>query len=126
MMNNKSKELGLKNYKFVNSTGLTNKDLKGMHPEGTTADEENKMSAKDVATLAQHLIKDYPKVLDTAKSRKRIPSRKEKFAMSNWNWMLKGLVKEYDGVDGLKQAQLQKREIASLVRLKETVCVLFL
>ena len=39
-----------------------------MHPEGTTADEENKMSAKDVATLAQHLIKDYPKVLDTAKS----------------------------------------------------------
>ena len=46
--------------------------------------------------------------------------------MSNWNWMLKGLVKEYDGVDGLKQAQLQKREIASLVRLKETVCVLFL
>ncbi len=22
--------------------------------------------------------------------------------MSNWNWMLKGLVKEYDGVDGLK------------------------
>ena len=48
-----------------------------MHPEGTTADEENKMSAKDVATLAQHLIKDYPKVLDTAKSLKRIPSRKE-------------------------------------------------
>ncbi|EAO51881.1 D-alanyl-D-alanine serine-type carboxypeptidase [Bacillus thuringiensis serovar israelensis ATCC 35646] len=68
MMNDKSKELGLKNYKFVNSTGLTNKDLKGMHPEGTTADEENKMSAKDVATLAQHLIKDYPKVLDTAKT----------------------------------------------------------
>ncbi len=97
-----------------------------MHPEGTTADEENKMSAKDVATLAQHLIKDYPKVLDTAKILKRIPSRKEKFGMSNWNWMLKGLVKEYDGVDGLKQAQLQKQEIASLVRLKETECVLFL
>lgn len=27
---------------------------------------------------------------------------KEKFGMLNWNWMLKGLVKEYDGVDGLK------------------------
>ncbi|MGV2537803.1 D-alanyl-D-alanine carboxypeptidase DacA, partial [Bacillus thuringiensis] len=103
MMNDKSKELGLKNYKFVNSTGLTNKDLKGMHPEGTTADEENKMSAKDVATLAQHLIKDYPKVLDTAKiPKKEFRPEKEKFAMSNWNWMLKGLVKEYDGVDGLK------------------------
>lgn len=84
MMNDKSKELGLKNYKFVNSTGLTNKDLKGMHPEGTTADEENKMSAKDVATLAQHLIKDYPKVLDTAKiPKKEFRPEKEKFGMSN-------------------------------------------
>ncbi len=74
-----------------------------MHPEGTTADEENKMSAKDVATLAQHLIKDYPKVLDTAKiPKKEFRPEKEKFGMSNWNWMLKGLVKEYDGVDGLK------------------------
>ncbi|MGE6552584.1 serine hydrolase [Bacillus mycoides] len=103
MMNDKAKELGLKNYKFVNSTGLTNKDLKGMHPEGTTPDEENKMSAKDVATLAQHLIKDYPKVLETAKIPKKVfRPEKEKFGMSNWNWMLKGLVKEYDGVDGLK------------------------
>ena len=32
-------------------------------------------------TLAQHLIKDYPKVLDTAKSLKRIPSRKREV----WN-----------------------------------------
>ncbi|KOS31246.1 D-alanyl-D-alanine carboxypeptidase [Bacillus anthracis] len=103
MMNDKAKELGLKNYKFVNSTGLTNTDLKGMHPEGTTADEENKISAKDVGSLAQHLIKDYPKVLDTAKiPKKEFRPEKEKFAMSNWNWMLKGLVKEYDGVDGLK------------------------
>ena len=91
MMNDKSKELGLKNYKFVNSTGLTNKDLKGMHPEGTTADEENKMSAKDVATLAQHLIKDYPKVLDTAKSLKRIPSRKREVCNVELELDVKGL-----------------------------------
>ncbi|MED3272904.1 serine hydrolase [Bacillus thuringiensis] len=104
MMNDKSKELGLKNYKFVNSTGLTNQDLKGMHPEGTTADEENKMSAKDVATLAQHLIKDYPKVLDTAKIPKKEFQEGGKYPidMANFNWMLKGLIKQYDGVDGLK------------------------
>ena len=35
MMNDKGKELGLENYKFVNSTGLNNKDLQGNHPEGT-------------------------------------------------------------------------------------------
>ena len=49
-----------------------------MHPEGTTADEENKMSAKDVATLAQHLIKDYPKVLDTAKIPKKNSVQKKR------------------------------------------------
>ena len=49
MMNDKSKEFGMKDYKFVNSTGLTNQDLKGYHPEGTTLDEKNKMSARDCA-----------------------------------------------------------------------------
>ncbi|MGE7885679.1 serine hydrolase [Bacillus sp. NPDC094077] len=104
MMNDKAKEFGLKNYKFVNSTGLTNKDLKGQHPEGTTPEEENKMSARDVAILAQHLIKDFPKVLDTAKIPKKVFQEGGKYPiqMDNWNWMLKGLVKQYDGVDGLK------------------------
>ncbi|RWS38707.1 D-alanyl-D-alanine carboxypeptidase [Bacillus mycoides] len=104
MMNDKSKELGLKNYKFVNSTGLTNKDLKGHHPEGTTPDEENKMSARDVAILAQRLIEDFPKTLDIAKISKKVfrEGTPDRIEMSNWNWMLKGLIKEYEGVDGLK------------------------
>ncbi|PEY31049.1 D-alanyl-D-alanine carboxypeptidase [Bacillus cereus] len=104
MMNDKAKEFGLKNYKFVNSTGLTNKDLKGLHPEGTTPDEENKMSARDVAILAQYLMQDFPKVLDTAKIPKKVFQEGGKYPiqMDNWNWMLKGLVKQYEGVDGLK------------------------
>ena len=104
MMNDQAKEFGLKNYKFVNSTGLTNKDLKGQHPEGTTPDEENKMSARDVAILAQHLMQDFPKVLDTAKIPKKVFQEGGKYPiqMDNWNWMLKGLVKQYEGVDGLK------------------------
>ncbi|MGG5796563.1 D-alanyl-D-alanine carboxypeptidase family protein [Bacillus nitratireducens] len=104
MMNDKSKEFGLKNYKFVNSTGLTNKDLKGHHPEGTTPDEENKMSARDVATLAQRLIQDFPKTLDIAKISKKVfrEGTPDRIEMPNWNWMLKGLIKEYEGVDGLK------------------------
>ncbi|WP_017150472.1 serine hydrolase [Bacillus bingmayongensis] len=104
MMNDKAKEFGLKNYKFVNSTGLTNHDLKGQHPEGTSPDDENKMSAHDCVILAQHLIQDFPKVLDTAKISKKTFQEGGKYPieMANWNWMLKGLVKEYEGVDGLK------------------------
>lgn len=104
IMDEKAKELGMKNYKFVNATGLTNKDLKGQQPAGTSPDEENKMSAKDCALLAQRLITDYPDALDTAKITKKVFQEGGKYPvqMDNWNWMLKGLVYSYDGVDGLK------------------------
>ena len=46
MMNEKAKELGLKNSHFENSTGLP-------HPD-------HKMSAEDLAILARHLIRDFP------------------------------------------------------------------
>jgi D-alanyl-D-alanine carboxypeptidase (penicillin-binding protein 5/6) len=104
MMNDKGEELNLENYKFVNSTGLNNKDLLGLHPEGTGADEENLMSAKATATLAFHLLNDYPEVLETAS----IPTKTfregtdDSIDMLNWNSMLPGLSSEYDGVDGLK------------------------
>lgn len=104
LMNEKAKELGLKNFEFVNSTGLENGDLAGMHPEGTTADAENKLSARDMALLSQKLINDYPEYLETAS----IPRKEfregtdDAIKMDNWNWMLKGLLFETEGVDGLK------------------------
>jgi serine-type D-Ala-D-Ala carboxypeptidase (penicillin-binding protein 5/6) len=104
MMNDKANELGLETYKFVNSTGLNNKDLLGNHPAGTAAEDENLMSAKGTAKLAYHLINDYPEVLETAS----IPKKKfregttDEINMSNWNWMLPSLIYGYEGVDGLK------------------------
>ncbi|MBB6447959.1 serine hydrolase [Bacillus benzoevorans] len=103
MMNQKAEELGLKDYKFVNATGLNNHDLKGMHVAGDP-EEENIMSARATAKLAYHLLKDYPEVLNTTS----IPKKKfregtdDEINMENWNWMLPGLVFKYDGVDGLK------------------------
>jgi serine-type D-Ala-D-Ala carboxypeptidase (penicillin-binding protein 5/6) len=104
MMNEKAKQLGLKGYKFVNSTGLSNEDLKGFHPEGTNQREENVMSARSVATLAYHLLKEYPEVLETASTPRKIfrEGTDDQIKMDNWNWMLPGLVHEYEGVDGLK------------------------
>ncbi|MEH6948321.1 serine hydrolase, partial [Bacillus sp. JJ634] len=63
LMNKKAKELGLKNYKFVNSSGLNNSDLLGNYPSGD-ANEENVMTAHDIALLAYRLINDYPEALD--------------------------------------------------------------
>lgn len=100
MMNDKAKELGLEDYHFVNATGLENKDLNGNHPDGTTEDDENMLSARDMAKLASSLIEDYPEILEVSS----IPRKtfKEGTDMPNYNWMLKGLVYEYEGVDGLK------------------------
>lgn len=104
MMNDKAKKLGLKDYKFVNSTGLNNRDLKGLHPEGTGAEDENVMSARATAKLAFHLINDFPEVLETAST----PTKKfregtdDEIKMDNWNWMLPKLVFGYEGADGLK------------------------
>ncbi|MFX3675393.1 MAG: serine hydrolase [Paenisporosarcina sp.] len=106
MMNKKAEELGLEDYKFVNSTGLNNADLQGMHPKGTGPEDENVMPAKSVAKLAYHLMKDYPEVLETTS----IPSKifregtSDAIKMDNWNFMLPGQVFEYKNanVDGLK------------------------
>ena len=110
MMNEKAAELGLTNFEFVNATGLENEDLIGMHPDGTSVDQENKVSARDMAILAQKLIKDYPEVLETASISKKVfrEGTDDKTDMPNWNWMLPGLVYEYEGVDGLKTGSTSK------------------
>ncbi len=100
MMNEKAKQIGLKDYKFVNSTGLSNKDYQGEQPQGTSPDDENIMSARSVAKLAFHLINDYPEMLKTASTPTKV--FKEGTKMDNWNWMLPTLVYGYQGMDGLK------------------------
>jgi serine-type D-Ala-D-Ala carboxypeptidase (penicillin-binding protein 5/6) len=116
LMNKKAAELGLKTYKFVNSSGLNNRDvLKHLPDVVGDPDEENIMSAKDVAALASHLIHDFPEVLKTSSIPEKIFAQgtEDEFVMDNWNWMLEGyeeLAEDYpnyqqfvyDGLDGLK------------------------
>ncbi|HLO12820.1 MAG TPA: D-alanyl-D-alanine carboxypeptidase family protein [Pseudoneobacillus sp.] len=104
MMNDKAQELGLEKYKFVNATGLNNRDLKGSQPEGSGPDEENVMSARATSKLAYRLITDFPDVLKTASTTKKKfrEGTDDEIKMENWNWMLPSLVFGYQGVDGLK------------------------
>lgn len=104
MMNEKAKKLGLKDYKFVNSSGLNNAEYRGMHPEGTGETDENVMSPRAVASLAFHLVNEYPEVLKTASIPKKTfrEGTSDAINMINWNWMLPSLDYGYKGVDGLK------------------------
>lgn len=117
MMNAKAKELGLETYKFVNSSGLNNKDLGKHLPIVGGPEEENYMTAKDVARLAFHLLKDYPEVLNTSSIPEKYFAKgtDDEFRMKNWNWMLEGYADPdiasryssfqqfvFEGMDGLK------------------------
>jgi len=99
-MNEKAKELGLTNSRFVNSNGLSNSDLEQYYTSGGPNDS-NRMSAKDVATLARRLIQDYPEILNIIDQPKITFEGK---TYHNTNWMLPGVKKDvgYQGVDGFK------------------------
>src|SRR5690625_3168100 len=64
MMNDKAEEMGLKEYEFVNSSGLENDLLGDNYPAGTDPDGINLLSARSTALLAYHLVTDYPESLE--------------------------------------------------------------
>lgn len=104
MMNEKGKEMGLTDFRFVNSTGLDNAHLGENYPEGTDPNGVNLLSARSAALLGYHLVNDYPESLEISK----IPQTTfDEQVIINWNWMLphegdnlKSFY--YEGVDGLK------------------------
>ena len=99
-MNAEAGKLGLNHSQFVNSTGLSNTDLGQYYSTGGPNDT-NRMSARDVAALAQQLIQNHPEILKVI-DRPEITFDGKTYR--NTNWMLPGVKKDvgYKGVDGLK------------------------
>ncbi|MDM5154993.1 D-alanyl-D-alanine carboxypeptidase family protein [Bacillus sp. DX1.1] len=93
LMNEKAKQLQLSSDSyFINATGLTNEQNK-----------ESKMTALDASKLAQHVIKDYPFILEMT----QLTSYKFTFKdihVFNTNKMLYSLDKKvkFKGVEGLQ------------------------
>ncbi|MCT2535474.1 D-alanyl-D-alanine carboxypeptidase [Aquibacillus koreensis] len=100
-MNEKAENLGLTNTRFVNSTGLDNIDLGEFVSVGTRSDT-NRMSAQDVASLARHVIEQYPEILDVVDASSYTL---DGVIHKNTNWMLPEVNEQglgFQGVDGLK------------------------
>ena len=72
MMKAQLKDWGITDAKIVNASGLNNSYLGDNIYPGSKSDEENTMSAKDVAIIAQHVVKEYPEILDITKKLKLI------------------------------------------------------
>jgi D-alanyl-D-alanine carboxypeptidase len=104
MMRQQLKDWGINDAYIVTSSGLNNSDIGDHRYPGTPADDENKLSAKDVATVAWHLLKDYPDVLKISSIQSKVfgENTDMPFNMVNWNQLLPGNALGKEGVDGLK------------------------
>ncbi|KRM31074.1 D-alanyl-D-alanine carboxypeptidase [Agrilactobacillus composti DSM 18527 = JCM 14202] len=94
------------NAKIVNVSGLNNSLLGELSTANTDKNAENEMSAYDVGQVAQHILQDYPEVIDTTKIATETfhANQAGSYPMTNWNLLLPGQ-KLYDAslaIDGLK------------------------
>ncbi|MGP6147433.1 serine hydrolase [Jeotgalibaca sp. A122] len=106
MMKAKLDEWGITGYSLFNTTGLPNHyadELGNLYP-GAPVDEENKMTARGIATVADHLLDDYPEILETAKIEDKIfmEGSGDEIHMMTYNLMLPNQPYAHTGVDGLK------------------------
>jgi len=105
MMKAKLLEWGIQDATLVNSTGLNNETLGNNIYPGSKKDDENKLSAYDVAVVARNLILKYPQVLEITK---KPSSTFAGMTIHSTNYMLEGLPAYRGGVDGLKTGTTDK------------------
>lgn len=99
-----AESFGIEDAQLFNSTGLNNSALGGRIYPGSAETDENMMSARSAAIIANRILEDYPEILEISS----IPEKTfregtvDAIHMTNWNWMLEGLAYERENVDGLK------------------------
>ena len=99
MMKAKLQEWGIQDATLVNSTGLNNETLGDNIYPGSKKDDENKLSAYDVAIVARNLILKYPQVLEITK---KPSSTFAGMTITSTTYMLEDMPAYRGGIDGLK------------------------
>ena len=99
MMKAKLQEWRIQDATLVNSTGLNNETLGDNIYPGSKKDDENKLSAYDVAVVARNLILKYPQVLEITK---KPSSTFAGMTITSTNYMLEDMPAYRGGIDGLK------------------------
>lgn len=104
LMRDKVKSWGIRDAHLITVSGLNNSYLEGFRLKGTKNDDENKMSAKDMAIVSQHIVNDYPDYLAVSKQSTVMFAKgtQSETEMTNWNEMVAGQPVYTPGVDGLK------------------------
>lgn len=105
LMRQQLQKWGINDASIYTVCGLPNKSVGTDAYPGADENAENMLSAKDMAIVGQHLIRDFPEVIKTTKIvRMNFVDRNLKTPMTNFNWMLKGLSQYHPHleIDGLK------------------------
>lgn len=105
MMNNKAKELGMTNSTFYNSSGAETSSFNGYYqPKGIDQNADNVSTARDLAILSYHLLKNYPDTVTFTSPSQITIMENTPYAevLENHNYSLPGLAYGYEGTDGLK------------------------
>ncbi|MFC6254002.1 D-alanyl-D-alanine carboxypeptidase family protein [Secundilactobacillus hailunensis] len=105
-MRSTAQQLHLNSAHIVTASGITNGQAGQLGYSSVAKNDENTMSASDVARLSQLLLKQYPEILQTTSQSKAWFNKggHDQTLMNTWNMMLKG-ENQYDPalpVDGLK------------------------
>lgn len=104
-MKDQLKEWGIEDAKLVNASGLNNKYLEGHTYPNSKDNDENEMSAKSIAIIAHHILKEFPEIIDITKQTNAdfagIP-------LNTYNLMLQGQPAYRQGVDGLKTGTTER------------------
>lgn len=102
---------GIKDAKLYNAAGLLENQVGSEKYPGTAGNVENAMSAKDMAIVIQHVLKEFPAILKvTSIQSAKFNTGSEKIEITNHNEMLKN-ADQYDSkyqIDGLKTGTSEK------------------
>lgn len=105
MMNDTSKRLGMTNSTFYNCSGAETSSFNGYYsPKGIDQEADNVSTARDLAVLSYHLLKEYPDTVTYSSPTQITIMENTPYAevLNNHNYSLPGLSYGYEGVDGLK------------------------
>lgn len=106
-MNDQLVEWNITNAQMFTVSGAPNAELpESLWYPGSTADDQNYMSAADIALVGQHLVEDYPQVLEITSALTYVMAEGETYEtyLGNSNQLLPETESAYarEGVDGLK------------------------
>lgn len=101
-MKQKLSEWGIQSPHLINATGLNTQTISG-DPDGK--EDENQLSAYDIAVIAKHLLQDFPEVTKYTSKPTALFLNTQ---IENPNLMLEGMPNYRSGVDGLRVSNSTK------------------